>query len=304
MASHFAFEAIGTSWKIDISETLDPAREKALLNDIRVRIAEFDKAYSRFRDDSLVSHMAKKSGNYSLPDDAVSMLSLYKELYDLSGGRVTPLVGQVLSDAGYDATYSLKPKSQIPPAKRWEDVLSFKAKGHGGHPSLALKEPALLDFGALGKGYLIDIVADIIRGRGIETYTVDAGGDIAYSAGSKPEAKPLRVGLEDPQDPKKVVGLAHIGGIGYARQSVCGSAGNRRVWDRFHHIIDPIAVESPRHILGLWTVADTTLLADAMATALFFIEPEKLLSYRFEYAIVFADRSAVVSKGFPGKFFG
>lgn len=289
MSAHFTFEAIGTTWKIDVPGDIDAAGKDELLSAIRARIDEFDRAYSRFRADSLVTEMSKKAGTYRLPDDALPMMTLYRELYDLTGGLVTPLVGQVLSDAGYDAKYSLRPRQAIAPARRWEDVMEYQ------HPFLTLYEPALLDFGALGKGYLIDIVAGVIRARGFESYTVDAGGDIAHRGGL-----PFRVGLEDPEDARNAVGVAEIGNA-----SIAGSAGNRRAWDRFHHIIDPVRVESPRHILGLWTVADTTMLADGLSTALFFVGPEKLMGkYAFEYALLFADRSAALSRGFPGSFFG
>lgn len=264
-------------------------KERALIDAIKTRIADFDGAYSRFRDDSLVARISRAAGEYRLPDDAAPMIALYREIYDLTGGLVTPLIGRTLSDAGYDAAYTLRPKADIARPKRWEDVMEYE------HPILRVKEPVLLDFGALGKGYLIDIVAGIIRERGIDVYTVDAGGDMAYRG-----AHPLRVGLEDPADSKKALGIAYVS----SGQSVCGSAGNRRAWDRFHHIMDPRTAESPRHIAGLWVVADTTMLADAISTALFFVGPERLSKYSFEYAIVFADRSAVKSARFAGEFFG
>jgi len=295
MSTHFTFQAIGTTWDIDIPLSLDPSREKNLLSAIKKRIDEFDRTYSRFREDSLVSLMAKKAGEYILPEDALLMMTLYREMYEATDGLMTPLVGQVLVDAGYDAAYSLQPKSEIKSAKNWDDVMSYE------HPVLIIKEPVLLDFGAIGKGYLIDIVAAIIRDHGIKSYTINAGGDIAY----KSEAdKALRIGLEDPKDVKKAVGVANI-----LDMSMCGSAGNRRVWDRFHHIINPLTVESPKHILGLWTVAGSTALADALSTALFFMKPEDVekklkTKYHFEYAIVYADGSARVSKSFPGNFFG
>lgn len=286
MAFHFSFGAIGTSWKIDSPDHIEKDAETKLLEAIRARIDIFDKDYSRFRKDSLVTEISQKAGEYTLPDDALPMMSLYKEMYDVTGGLVTPLVGQVISDAGYDASYSLKPKKEIAKAPKWEDALEYA------HPILKVKEPALLDFGALGKGYLIDIVSEILRDHGIQNYTVDAGGDIAYKNAKK---ELLKIGLENPEDFKQAVGVAEI-----HNQSICGSSGNRRAWDKYHHIINPKTVESPRHILALWTVAKTTLLADALSTALFFIEPEKLLgSYSFEYAILYADHSGKTSPGFP-----
>ncbi len=283
------FPGIGTSWKIDLWDATEETSEK-ISDLIKKRIEEFDKTYSRFRDDSLVTEISKVSGAYKLPDDASLMMYLYKKLYEITEGKVTPLIGDVLSEAGYDAKYSLKPKENISPAKKWEDVLEYN------HPILKVKKPIILDFGAVGKGYLVDILAALIQESGIQNFTVNAGGDIAHKneIGQK-----LKVGLEDPDDSKKVLGVAEI-----LNQSICGSAINRRAWGKYHHIIDPKTLQSPDHILALWVVADTTAVSDGLSTALFFTEPEKLLKeFDFEYAIVYKDRTAFMSKKFPGNFF-
>src|SRR5690348_10121080 len=98
----FEFEAIGTHWTIDIAKELSLEEKAFLLQKIMNRIEEFDKAYSRFRQDSLVMKMAREAGEYTLPEDADKMLALYRKMYDVTGGLVTPLIGQVLVDAGYD----------------------------------------------------------------------------------------------------------------------------------------------------------------------------------------------------------
>lgn len=289
MAEAFDFEAIGTRWRIDIDEPITDGARQDLRRRILDRIAVFDKDYSRFRDDSLVAEMSRRAGAYDLPADAERMLTLYKHLYDLTGGAMTPLVGQLLADAGYDAAYSLKPGAlKTPP--RWEDVLDYD------FPKLTLKRPALLDFGAIGKGYLIDIVGGVMEEAGLRSYTVDAGGDLLYRDAA---GKPLKVGLEDPLELGKVVGVAQISG-----GSLCGSAGNRRKWDRFHHIMDPRTLESPRHLEAVWTIAKTALKADAMATALYFAPPEALLRYYdFEYLLFFPDRTVKASPDFPAELF-
>ena len=147
----FEFEAIGTHWKIDIENDLSKEEEVVLLKKIIKRIGEFDVFYSRFREDSLVTKMSKKAGNYVLPPDADKMLSLYRKMFDITDGLVTPLIGQVLVDTGYDARYSLKEKTPTRP-KSWDGVIEWKS------PTISLREPVLLDFGAGGKGYLVDIV--------------------------------------------------------------------------------------------------------------------------------------------------
>jgi thiamine biosynthesis lipoprotein len=284
----FTFEAIGTHWTVDIDKELSSEEEALLRRKIMGRIAEFDFAYSRFRDDSIVSQMARKAGEYRLPKDADAMIALYKKMYDITGGLVTPLIGKVLADAGYDASYSLVEKEMSRP-KKWDGVLEWK------DPILSVKEPALLDFGAGGKGYLVDIVSEILEENRIHSYCVDAGGDMRQRGKDF-----LKVGLEHPHLPAQAGDVPMvIGTIEIKNESLCGSAGNRRKWGRFHHVISPETLSSPQDLLAVWTVAKTTLLADLLTTALFFVPPETLLEhFEFEYLIVRPDLSIERSENF------
>lgn len=278
MAERFQFEAIGTHWTIDILGEVSPDALVKLKLAIAERIAEFDKTYSRFREDSLVSQIAKKEGVYAFPPDAAPLFALYEQVYKSTNGHVTPLIGQVLVDAGYDAKYSLVEGTlKTPPP--WEDVMKFDPTNN----HLVVMHPGiLLDFGAAGKGYLIDIVSELIEAEGFASYLVDAGGDMRHRGD-----EPVRVGLEHPDRLDMVIGVLPI-----QNQSICGSAGNRRTWGRFHHIIDPFKLESPRHIIAVWTLASSTMLADAMTTALMFADPETLRrEYPVGFLIMYADYS-------------
>lgn len=287
--SEHAFEAIGTHWKILLPDALPADTNAALLVRVRERIDEFDRNYSRFRSDSLVTKMSQEAGVYALPADAKPMLDLYRELYALTGGLVTPLIGQVLSDAGYDAQYSLVPRALSAPPS-WDEALRYD------FPTLEIKTPVLLDFGAAGKGYLVDIVAELILGDGVESFTINAGGDIrVYSAAGEP----VRIGLEHPQDPSLAIGVATL-----ANKSICGSAGNRRAWGAFHHIMDPHTLAPSSTVAAAWVVADSTLLADALATCLFFVPPRVLAAhYPFAWLMMFRDSSVERSDDFPAELF-
>ncbi len=284
-----SFTALGTSWEIGLDNNtgLD---SKKIIGLIRERLETFENNYSRFRSHSLVSQIAHKAGRYKMPADAGDMIRFYRELWQTTNGKVTPLIGQVLVDAGYDENYSLKPKTQIAPAESWDEMIDYQ------EPWLNVLKPVQLDFGAAGKGYAIDLVSNMIEQAGFQKYFVNAGGDLRYSSTDKHK---LRVGLEDPDNQALVIGLAEI-----EKSGLAGSAGNRRAWDRFHHIIDPHTATSPSHIKALWVTAQTTMLADGLATALFFTSPAELSrKFDFAYAIVYADRQSLVSENFPGHFF-
>src|SRR5687767_13908002 len=120
----FQFEAIGTKWVINIFNLLDRKDTRKLLDLIKKRIETFDKNYSRFRKDSLVWKIFQHKGNFELPSDSKEMMDLYKKLYDLTDQKFTPLIGQLLSDTGYDYKYSFKEKKLIQ-LDKWEDVLKY-----------------------------------------------------------------------------------------------------------------------------------------------------------------------------------
>lgn len=283
------FEAIGTRWCIDILQDITPLLWTELSDSIRARIDRFDRDYSRFREDSLITEMSRSSGDYTLPTDAQPMFDLYRELYEISNGSVTPMIGNTLADAGYDAQYTFRSrKLHTPPS--WDDALRYE------YPTLTIQTPVLLDFGAAGKGYIIDIVAAIIRDASVKSYCVEAGGDLVYQ---HEQGIPMRVGLEHPRDAKKVIGVVDI-----SNKSIAGSAGNRRRWGNYHHIIDPASLTSPEHIMAVWTMADTAMIADAMSTALYFVPVEILKKrYNFEYLIMYPDSTVTHSDGFTHELY-
>jgi len=283
------FEAIGTHWVIDVFTDKSQESIQKVFSSVKQRIEQFDQIYSRFREDSLISQIAKRSGSYQLPADADAMMRLYHQLYQITEGRFTPLIGSLLVEAGYDAEYSLQGK-KLHAVPAWEQVLTYE------HLRLTVKQPVLLDFGALGKGYLVDLIGSLLEQEEINSYCIDAGGDILYKTC---ENTPLRVGLEHPKNLEQVIGVAKI-----MNQSICASSGNRRKWETFHHLMDPFTFTSPKSILATWVIAKAAMLADSLATCLFFVTPDILQKYFvFEYVILYPDYTLRKSSQFSGEIY-
>jgi thiamine biosynthesis lipoprotein len=282
---HITFEAIGTRWELQVFEVVDAQVWIALLASIHARIEAFDKAYSRFRKDSLVTEISKHAGTYAMPKDWRELSAFYRELYEATDGKVTPLIGQAISDAGYDAQYSFKKKQLYsPPA--WDAVLQYDES------SLTITQPVLLDFGAAGKGYLVDIISQLFDASGIASYVINASGDILHRSY---ENSSIAVGMENPADTSEAIGIIQL-----SNKSLCASAGSKRAWADIHHIIDPVTLTSPSDIIATWVLADTTMLADGLASALFFTDAQKLSkTFSFDYAILDKDMQLYHTENFP-----
>lgn len=281
-----SFQAIGTQWLIDIPSLPEGMSSDSLLKKILDRIEEFDRNYSRFRTDSLVTQMSKHAGTYQLPEDGKTLMDSYEQFYQATNGAVTPLIGNVMEQAGYDASYSLEP-GQLSAPLFWGEALEYN------YPTLEIKQAVLLDFGAAGKGYLVDIISQLLESERVTQYCVDASGDIFC------RDLEIKVGLENPTDPTQAIGIVNLN-----NQSLCASSGNRRKWAEYNHIIDPTTLKSPDNILGTWAIADTGIRADGLATCLYFSPAERLKSqFEFEYLILYKGHRVEKSPGFPAELF-
>lgn len=286
----YSFEAIGTHWIIEIFATNTSDNLKAVQKAVAKVIEDFDVVYSRFRKDSLITKISQAAGTYHFPKNADKLFALYRVLYDLTNGKFTPLIGNTLVDTGYDAQYSLVPKDTITSPSDWDDAMHYE-KG-----ALTVHKPVLLDFGAAGKGYLVDLVTDEIKKHGITEFCVNAGGDMRHVTTS---GAMLPVALENPRNSTQAIGVAQL-----ENGALCGSAGNRRVWGEYHHVIDPSSLQSPKHIEAIWAMAETCMVADALTTALYFVSPQDLSAhFAFEYAIMTSDSGLRASPDFRASFF-
>lgn len=290
----FRFEVIGTQWEIEMPEPLGrPLRRRVL-----ERIQQFDTTYSRFRPDSLVARVAAAphGGRFDFPDDSVALFDLYDRLHTATGGALDPLVGRDLELLGYDRTYSLTPASDFLRAE-------VHARGRAtwstdivrGGTSLVTRRPLVIDVGAAGKGYLVDIVSGMLREAGLTQFVVDGSGDLRHSGGSG-----IRVGLEHPLDPGQAIGVISLQG-----RALCASAVTRRAWgDGLHHVLDGRTGRPTRDIVATWVVADSCLLADGLATAHFLAEPARLMSrFDHEFVRMHTDGRVEWSPDFPGEVF-
>lgn len=282
MPHAWTFEAIGTVWRIDTAEPLAASVRDA----VGERVERFDRDWSRFRADSRLAPLARGGATVRLADDAGPLLALYRDLYAATDGRVSPLVGRSLETLGYDAAYRLAPLGDPEPAPSWD------GGWEGGEVSTVA--PLVVDVGAAGKGYLVDLVGDVLAEHGVAEHVVDGSGDL------RTRGVAMRIALENPADPRKAVGVAEL-----SDGALCASATTRRTWgDGLHHVLDALTGRPVDHWIATWAIAPTALVADGAATALFFEPNREFLSRQgVEFARMSRDGHVECSDRFPGEVF-
>lgn len=281
--------AIGTDWQIDT--------EHPLPGQVTARIAElcedFDRTWSRFRADSLVADVARAGdgGRFEIPARDLPLLELYDRLHAATDGAVDPLVGRTLELLGYDAGYSLTPDreglgTRVPDSWARDVVREDRA--------LITRRPLVVDVGAAGKGYLVDLICRALLDAGIDAFVVDGSGDLRHAGRA-----PVAVGLEHPTLAGRVIGTVPL-----QNAALCASATTRRAWgDGLHHVLDGRTGMPVTEVVATWAVAADAATADGLATALFVAEPEQIGAFGFSWVRMMADGRVQWSDDFPGELF-
>jgi len=279
------FEAIGTDWRVETHEPLDVDVAAA----VAARIEIFDRTWSRFRADSLVSRIAREPGTWAFPADAPALFDLYRALYEATEGAVNPLVGRSLERLGYDAAYSLRPSGAAAPAPAWDDAVAWNGE------ALATIAPVVLDVGAAGKGYLVDLVGEVLHATGLHDFVIDASGDIVHAGTGT-----TRVALEHPLDSSKAIGVVEL-----SNGALCASASNRRAWGTgLHHVVDATTGLPTTSVIATWVMAPSGLVADGLATGLFFSPAGSFTALGdFQWARMLSNGRVEHSAEFDGELF-
>ena len=93
----------------------------------------------------------------------------------------------------------------------------------------------LLEFGGVGKGYLIDVIKNMLEIY--PRFLINFGGDM-YGRGR------WMIGLESPFASDEVIGTLILDD-----HFLACSAGTRRKWGTHHHLIDPHTGESANSVI-------------------------------------------------------
>jgi thiamine biosynthesis lipoprotein len=298
-----SYESMGTSWEISIWDEVSDEEMEILKKEIFEMSDNFDKTYSRFIRSSLVWKIAESAGVYEVPKDFVNMLKMYMDFYEPCQKKLNPLIGFTISDLGYDDVYSLKEKADIRQTPDLFETVEIIEGLEGYLSSFKIKtnQPVLFDFGALGKGYFVDKISDYLKNKGLKRFLVNGSGDIYYSGGDG--EKTITVGLEHPDDTTSVIGTTEV-----LEGSLCASGINRRAWGEHHHVIDPLTNRSTithEGIIAVWVVSKSAVLADILASCLFFVSPETLQAQGFIFECVVMNAQSKIKKtsGWKGEFF-
>ena len=167
--------------------------------------------------------------------------------------------------------------------------------------AVSLPAGAMLDFGALAKGYAADLCREKLEQAGLSGI-LSLGGNI-QTVGTKPDGSDWVIGVQDPDDAGHYVLTLRLTGT---KAAVTSGDYQRYFMEngvRYCHILDPETLSPVRNSLRAVTVvADEGLLADGLSTALFVLGREAGEAYwrergGFEALWIEADGTVWITPG-------
>jgi thiamine biosynthesis lipoprotein len=148
------------------------------------------------------------------------------------------------------------------------------------------------DPSGLVKGWAVEQASRALAGVDAVDFCLNAGGDVVLGTGTV-DLRPWRVGIEDPDDPARMLAVveAHAGGV--------ATSGTAR---RGHHILDPHTGRPATALRSVTVVGPSLMWADVFATAAVARGPsaawiDGLAGY--EGLLVATDGSTTTTAGWP-----
>ncbi len=296
---------LGTLVEIKLIAT-DPSAASAALAAAFAEFGRIDNLMSFQSAKSQLARINQAAGGKAVSIDAeLFQLVLQSKYYaELTAGAFDISIGPLSRLWGLDNKQYRKPSSEEIAAKLplvGYSMILTQSKP----PAVRLARPGMsIDLGAIAKGYAVDKAINILKRRGISSALVNAGGDIR-TIGTRPDGNLWNIGIQHPRKPKQILASLRVD-----NQAVVTSGDYEQFFMyqgvRYHHILDPATGRPARGCQAVTVVAQSTAAADALATGVFVLGPEKGMKLieglpDTEALIVDAAGNVSVSSGLKGK---
>jgi thiamine biosynthesis lipoprotein len=153
----------------------------------------------------------------------------------------------------------------------------------------------------IGKGYGVDRAAEVLRDWGFSDFIVDGGGDVRLAGRNLDQ--PWIVGIAHPRRSGELLARLSLG-----EGSIVTSGDYQQYFERegvrYHHIIDPTTGRPARRSIAITVIAPNATDADALATGLFVMGPDRGLALvenlqSVEALMIGPNLEVRASSGFP-----
>ncbi|NND91989.1 MAG: FAD:protein FMN transferase [Granulosicoccus sp.] len=152
--------------------------------------------------------------------------------------------------------------------------------------SVRKRKPGIqIDLSGIAKGHAVDRVAAVLDERGVDSYLVEVGGELA-ARGRKPDGSAWKVAIEKPAVARRDVFRV----LDLENRAIATSGDYRNFFHeggkRYSHAIDPRTGQPVTHDLAsVSVVAQSAMAADALSTALMIMGADGAMAFAEQHDV-------------------
>lgn len=299
--SKFVF---GTYVKI-VTYDKDEKKSEAAVKKAFDEIERIDRDYNSKNENSVIYALNnKKIKEIELNSELKYLFDEVTKMYELTNKKYDITIAPLLDLWGFTEEKIDLPNLKIPNkeeidfTKKFVDYSKVKFENNKLFYEDGIKE---IDTGSFIKGYALQRAREILEQEGIENALVTAISSLD-TIGAKPNKSGWKIGLEDPSDEKKMLGIITLKG------ESLGVSGDYQTFieidgKKYHHILDVntgFPVEDKKMVA---VICQNGFQADLYSTSFFLMPIEEVLAYvekdkDMEVLIVDKDNQIHKSSGF------
>ena len=261
--------ALGTTYSIKYNFEI---HERKVQKGIDSLLYLLNKSLSTYLPDSDISRINKGDTFVIVDNHFKKVFKKATALWKATSGYFDPTVGALVNAYGFGPGQSLSIVNQyqldsLLLLTGWEKIrLLPNGTIEKQHPDI------YIDFNALAKGYVVDIIGHFLSGLGHSNFMVEIGGEVLAYGNSPKTNQPWKIAIDDPLQGSKRKFIQTLN----LKNQALASSGNYRKFridpdtgERYVHSINPInGLCSASKILSTSVKAPDCMTADAWATAL------------------------------------
>lgn len=263
---------MGSLVEITVREP-DASKANAAIDAAFDEMVRLEKLMSSHRADSEISRLNRESGKGYIRLSRETLDVVRRGVYwgNLSGGALDISIGPLATLWRFEEDLKTVPAPEmlrhLVQFVDYQDIQIDDVMVRLARPDMAI------NLGAIAKGYAVDRAVEVLQSLGIQNALVNAGGDLKIIGRRKPDL-PWKIGLQHPRNPEDIIAAFDL-----PLGAVATSGDYQRYFIkdgvRYHHILNPADGNPARAVISATVLAQTTMDADALATAAFVLGPEK-----------------------------
>lgn len=266
----------GTYIKI-VAYDEDEKLAKTSINEAFKEIERIDRQYNSKVEGSLVSKLNEaENKEVEFDDEGIMLLNQLTYIYNLSKGKYDVTISPLLNLWGFteEGESSLPKDEDIKSALKEVNFEKVKIEGN----NVRLEKPIkMLDTGSFLKGYALSKARQKMEANNIKSGFLTSISSID-TIGTKPQDKPWRVGLQNPNNPSEILGVVDLDG------KSMGVSGDYQTYveidgKKYHHILDKATGYPVKDKKLVVVITEDGLMADMYSTAFFLMDTNEVMNY-------------------------